>query len=92
MTLLCMNRPRRLVAWCVLLQTVGLSNQLRGESAAYRLPPEPIPAMVTRPPTPSLLVGPDHRVGLLVYRESLPPIAEVARPMLRLAGKRFYPE
>lgn len=48
--------------------------------------------MVTRPPTPSLLVGPDHRVGLLVYRESLPPIAELARPMLRLAGKRFYPE
>ena len=87
-----MNRPRRLVAWCVLLQTVGLSNLLRGESAAYRLPPEPIPAMVTRPPTPSLLVGPDHRVGLLVYRESLPPIAELARPMLRLAGKRFYPE
>ncbi|GAB4231910.1 MAG: S9 family peptidase [Acidobacteriota bacterium] len=63
-----------------------------GASPGYRLPPDPIPAMLERPPLPTLVTSPDHRVGALLYREGLPSLEELARPMLRLAGKRFYPE
>lgn len=78
-------------AWFLLIQGAA-TLAAPGTSPGYRLPPDPIPAMLERPPLPTLETSPDHRVGALLYREGLPPLAELARPMLRLAGKRFYPD
>jgi dipeptidyl aminopeptidase/acylaminoacyl peptidase len=57
----------------------------------YRQPPAPIAQILDAEPTPSVSVGPNHDWLLLLGREGLPPIAEVAAPELRLAGLRINP-
>lgn len=55
----------------------------------YRLPPKEIADIVLRAPAPSVSVSPDGETLLLLRRESLPPVAELAKPMERLAGQRL---
>lgn len=55
----------------------------------YRLPPAEIVDIVTRAPAPSVSLSPDGKTLLLLDRESLPPVAELAKPMERLAGQRL---
>lgn len=56
---------------------------------AYRLPPQEIVDIVDAPAAPWTTFSPDRRHLLLIHRESLPPVAELARPMERLAGLRL---
>ncbi|GLQ22048.1 S9 family peptidase [Algimonas porphyrae] len=55
----------------------------------YRLPPSEIADIVLRPPAPSVSVSPDGKTLLLLERESLPPVSELAKTMERLAGQRL---
>ena len=55
----------------------------------YRLPPQDIVDIVDAPPSPWTSLSPDRDTLLLLHRESLPPISEMARPMERLAGMRL---
>ena len=57
----------------------------------YRLPPQEVADIVTRPPSPSVSVSPDQSTMLLMEREALPPVAELAKPMEKLAGLRLDP-
>ncbi|HSJ64431.1 MAG TPA: hypothetical protein VK922_11115, partial [Gemmatimonadaceae bacterium] len=57
----------------------------------YRQPPAPIAQILDTEPTPSVAVSPNNDWLLLLGREGLPPIAEVAAPELRLAGLRINP-
>ncbi len=57
----------------------------------YRRPPPEIAAIAEAPPTPDVRVSPDGRWLLILERPALRPIAEVARPEMRLAGLRFDP-
>ena len=57
----------------------------------YRLPPDPIPAVVTAPPSPSITLSPGRDCFALLTREALPGIVDLARPELRLAGVRIDP-
>ncbi len=57
----------------------------------YRLPPPEIVRILDAAPLPSALVSPDHSAVLLVERPSMPSVAEVGQPMLRLAGYRINP-
>jgi dipeptidyl aminopeptidase/acylaminoacyl peptidase len=57
----------------------------------YRKPPEPIARILEAPPTPAVVLDPQRQYVLLIDREVLPPIADLARPMLRLAGSRIDP-
>ena len=57
----------------------------------YRIPPDPIPQILAAPPLPIGTPSPDGSWLLLQERASLPPIEEVAAPMLRLAGLRINP-
>jgi dipeptidyl aminopeptidase/acylaminoacyl peptidase len=57
----------------------------------YQQPPAPIPAILDAAPTPLPSVSPDRRTLALFERTNLPPIAELAEPMLRLAGYRINP-
>ncbi|MEM0982725.1 MAG: prolyl oligopeptidase family serine peptidase [Planctomycetota bacterium] len=61
------------------------------ESSGYRLPPKEIVDLLDAPPTPSVSVSPTGDTMILVHRESLPPISEMAKPMERLAGLRLDP-
>ena len=58
---------------------------------AYRLPPKAIVDAFDAPPTPEAVVGPTRSAVLFVEAEAYPPIAQLARPMLRLAGLRILP-
>ena len=55
----------------------------------YRLPPRAVVDMVDAPPTPAVSVSPEGTTMVLVHRENLPPIRELARPMERLGGLRL---
>jgi dipeptidyl aminopeptidase/acylaminoacyl peptidase len=57
----------------------------------YLTPPDPIPAIITAQPTPTVLVSRDKQTLALLSREGLPSIAEMAEPELRLAGFRISP-
>jgi dipeptidyl aminopeptidase/acylaminoacyl peptidase len=57
----------------------------------YQKAPEPIPHILSAPPTPLVLISPDSEWLLVADRLTYPPIADLAQPMLRLAGVRINP-
>lgn len=58
---------------------------------AYQQPPAPIADILDTRPTPSPSLSPDRTTLALYDRANLPPIAELAEPMLRLGGYRINP-
>ncbi|KAL6776823.1 hypothetical protein ACKKBF_B31065 [Auxenochlorella protothecoides x Auxenochlorella symbiontica] len=59
----------------------------------YMLPPPEMAAVVDAPPEPTLSFSPDRKMVLQLGRPpSNPPISELARPELKLAGLRIDPE
>jgi dipeptidyl aminopeptidase/acylaminoacyl peptidase len=102
-----LNSPgvRMLAPSRTLLLSLSLSlitPALLGQDAAgtaelkYQLPPEVIVKMVDAPPTPTISLSPAHGTGprmvLIQQSSSLPTIADLAEPELRLAGIRFNPK
>ncbi|MEL6739017.1 MAG: hypothetical protein AAFO28_08830 [Pseudomonadota bacterium] len=55
----------------------------------YQTPPANVTDIVTRAPSPRVSVSPVKDVMLLMEREALPPVAELAKPMEKLAGLRL---
>ena len=64
---------------------------LAQDGLAYQQPPAPIADILDTPPTPTPSLSPDRTTLALFDRANLPPIAELAEPMLRLAGYRINP-
>ncbi len=62
-----------------------------GADSGYRTPPQILVDIIDRPPTPQVRVSPDRQWLLILQRPSLPSIAELAAPELRLGGLRFQP-
>ncbi len=60
-------------------------------SDGYQTPPSPIAQILDAPPTPSTSIDPTRRTMALFGRSNLPPIAELAEPMLKLGGYRINP-
>ena len=62
----------------------------------YQLPPELMVKLVDAPPTPTISLSPAQGAGprriLIQQSSSLPTIADLAEPELRLAGLRFNPK
>ncbi|RFB04880.1 prolyl oligopeptidase family serine peptidase [Parvularcula marina] len=69
--------------------TAGLIAAASADDASYRLPPREITDIVLRAPAPSVSLSPNGKTMLLLERESLPPVSELAKPMERLAGLRL---
>jgi dipeptidyl aminopeptidase/acylaminoacyl peptidase len=61
------------------------------DPARYRTPPPAIEAALTAPPIPVVAVGPRRRFLAIQTPLRYPPVADLARPMLRLAGLRIDP-
>ncbi|MBZ5523785.1 MAG: prolyl oligopeptidase family serine peptidase [Acidobacteriia bacterium] len=57
----------------------------------YQKAPAPISDILNAPPTPLTLVSPGSDHVLVVDRLANPPVADLAQPMLRLAGLRINP-
>jgi dipeptidyl aminopeptidase/acylaminoacyl peptidase len=62
---------------------------LLAEDTPYRQPPKPVLDALKAPPTPSVSVSPQRDYAVFTQSVRYPSIAEVAQPMLRLAGIRI---
>lgn len=84
---------RVIAAFGIVLVCVGLivAQSRPSGDATYRLPPKAIVDLLDAPPTPTAIVSPSRQVMAVIERRSMPPLAELAQPMLRLAGSRINP-
>jgi len=62
------------------------------DTARYQLPPKEIVAAFDAPPLPQAILSPSRQLMALTWRRPYPTIAELAQPMLRLAGARINPK
>jgi dipeptidyl aminopeptidase/acylaminoacyl peptidase len=69
-----------------------LARQPGALEAGYQLPPKVIVDILDAPPPPMAIVSPARDVMALLDRVSMPKIADLAEPMLRLAGMRINPK
>jgi dipeptidyl aminopeptidase/acylaminoacyl peptidase len=58
---------------------------------AYQTPASDILSIIDAPPTPAASLAPGRRFIALVHYESHPPVAQLARPYVALAGLRLDP-
>ena len=58
----------------------------------YQKPPKAILDVMNAPVTPTLLLSPTHDFAIQSQTVNYPPIAELAEPMLRIAGMRINPK
>ncbi len=58
----------------------------------YRKPPQAVLDALNAPPTPTLSISPTRAYAIQGSPVRYPPIAELAQPMLRLAGQRINPK
>ncbi|WP_332658850.1 S9 family peptidase [Brevundimonas sp.] len=80
---------RALPAFVLLAAVAGPA--LAQDGLTYQQPPSPIAEILDTKPTPTPSLSPDDRTLALYDRANLPPIAELAEPMLRLGGYRINP-
>jgi dipeptidyl aminopeptidase/acylaminoacyl peptidase len=59
---------------------------------SYRKPPQPVLDLLNSPTTPVLFISPTRTYAIQGSPVRYPPIAELAQPMLRLAGLRINPK
>ena len=57
----------------------------------YKVPPKEVVDIVDAPPTPSVAMSPAGDAMALIERESMPSIAYLSEPILRIAGMRITP-
>ncbi|HEY1493641.1 MAG TPA: prolyl oligopeptidase family serine peptidase [Candidatus Solibacter sp.] len=58
----------------------------------YRKPPKAVLDALNSPVTPTLTINPTHTFAMQGQPVRYPPIAELAQPMLRIAGMRINPK
>ena len=58
----------------------------------YQKPPKAVLDVFNAPTTPALVLSPTHDFALDAQPVVYPPIAELAEPMLRIAGMRINPK
>src|ERR1039457_902181 len=58
----------------------------------YQKPPQAVLDVLNAPPTPALSLSPSRTYAIEGQAVRNPPIAELAQPMLRLAGVRINPK
>jgi dipeptidyl aminopeptidase/acylaminoacyl peptidase len=73
----------------LLASILSASALMQAEDFAYHQPPKEIQDVLNAPPIPQISVSPRHDYAILMRGVRYPPIADVAQPMLRLAGIRI---
>ena len=83
---------RRFIALTIALATATVwTSAQQSVTPGYQLPPNEIVNILDAPPPPQTDLGPTRDTLALIQRASMPPIKELAQPMLRLAGRRINP-
>ena len=57
----------------------------------YKLPPKDVTDIVLAQPTPRASLSPDGALMMLIEYESMPSLAYMSQPLLRIAGTRILP-
>jgi dipeptidyl aminopeptidase/acylaminoacyl peptidase len=70
---------------------VGAQPAAPATTGGYLQPPKVIIDLLDAPPLPTVELSPTRDVVAVLERASMPTIAELAQPMLRLAGARINP-
>src|SRR5262249_41588126 len=84
----CKETRMRCLLCCAL---IALTCATAPAQSKYQKPPEPIRKVLDAPTAPTASVSPDRSVMLLADGERYPSIADLAQPVLRLAGVRINP-
>jgi dipeptidyl aminopeptidase/acylaminoacyl peptidase len=84
-----MRPPVRLLA--PLLACLVASAGAAFAQSRYRLPPQAVVDILDARPLPTVALSPSRLVIAQLERPSMPGIADLAQPMLRLAGARINP-
>src|SRR5262245_49553848 len=75
----------------ILIVSASALGLAQSPAPRYDRPPQGIVDIMEAPPLPGVAVSPLRDVIALVPRRSMPPIAELAKPWLGLAGSRVDP-
>jgi dipeptidyl aminopeptidase/acylaminoacyl peptidase len=81
----------RIVALLLWAVFALLAPAARGEEERWKLPPPEVTRILEAPPTPQGILDPTRRRVLLIEREGLPPLSDLAAPFVPLAGHRLNP-
>jgi dipeptidyl aminopeptidase/acylaminoacyl peptidase len=84
-------RHRRFASVLAAVIVTALLVPTGAQSPTYQVPPRAIQDILDAEPLPGVAVSPARDVMVLLPRRSMPSIAELAKPMLRLAGVRVDP-
>lgn len=76
---------------CLIALLLATTAHAQEPATGYHRAPDAIAKILETPPTPSVAVSPDHRTLAILGRENLPSIANLSKPILRLAGYRIDP-
>ena len=82
---------RILASIAILAFALGLPGNAAAQ-AKYQLPPKAIVDILDAAPLPSVALSPSRQQIALLERVSMPAIADLSQPMLRLAGARINPK
>ena len=70
---------------------LGATAHAQGPALAYQQPDPALTRIADAPLTPRVSLSPDQQTLLVIQLQSLPTIAELAEPELKLAGYRIKP-
>ncbi len=85
------NRTAALLVLSMAAATAGMHGQTAQPAAGYMTPPKAIVDIMTAEPLPAVAMSPNRDLIALATRSGMPPITEVAQPMLRVGGMRINP-
>jgi dipeptidyl aminopeptidase/acylaminoacyl peptidase len=85
------HRGARVLTCLALALGVPSAPDAQAQAPAYLTPPKAIVDILDAPSIPTAVLSPSRDVVALLDRRSAPRIAELAEPMLRLAGLRINP-
>ena len=88
-----MRKPLRFlcVVSALFLATVSYASERGTSRPVYQKPPKLIADILESPAMPSISISPTRDRIMVIDSRRHPPIADLAQPMLRLAGIRFNP-
>jgi dipeptidyl aminopeptidase/acylaminoacyl peptidase len=75
----------------VLVLAIGFLGIISAGQAPYKVPPKEVIDILDAPPFPRAFLSPGGDLILLADYQAMPNIAELAQPLLRIAGLRITP-
>lgn len=86
-----MRSANRAAIFSICAAMIFSFGRVNADEVLYQVPPKVIADLVDTPPTPFPTLPYDRHIMILMEQPTLPSIAEISQPELRLAGIRINP-